>query len=307
MSQLFSTQFPFRHLRFMIALLLAGVLSGCASAPQVESTSFPQDDLGREVRLTAPAQRVVSIGPGATEAIFALGAEKQLVGRDQFSNHPPKALVLPAVADYTGPFVEKVVALNPDLILVQGETYDATRANNWEQKTGVPVAVLVPKSLEGVGEGIRKISAWLDAPDQLAEVTERFEIAPDENAKEWNVFFELERSPLWTAGSGTLIDNQLELLGWKNIAHDVQGYKAFNAEVLLQRDPDFYIVAMENPDRQRALQELRNAPTLKNLTAIKNGQVIVVNADLVSRPGPRLPEGIEALRAEAKALENTSQ
>lgn len=302
----FRKYFHSSYFYFLFALFMIGALSGCTAERPRESSGFPQDDWGREVRLSAPAQRVVSIGPGATEAIFALGAQERLVGRDQFSNYPQEALSLPEVADYTGPFIEKVVALNPDLILVQGETYDAERADNWQQKIGAPVAVLVPKTLEDTREGIRKIAAWLDAPENLDAVTDRFEIIPDESAPQREVFFELERSPLWTAGSGTLIDDQLQLLGWKNIAGELQGYKAFNAEVLLQRDPDFYIVAMEKPDRQRALEELRKAPTLKNLSAVKKGHVLVVEADLVSRPGPRLPDGVQALKKEAASLESTS-
>jgi iron complex transport system substrate-binding protein len=305
-----------RLLRLLSLLLLACSLSGCTPSPQGQSqpptqaptplTEFPTDDLGRTIALKAPAKRVVSIGPGATEAIFALNAQDRLVGRDQISDYPAQTAKIPEVGDYTGPFVEKVIAVKPDLVIVQGETYDKARAENWQQKIGVPVAILVPTSVDKVDAGIEKIATWLGATENLNAVTKAFPSrlkAPGyKTDKSWTVFYEVDRSPLWTAGKGTLIDSQLEALGWKNVAADVESYKAFNVETLLKRDPDFYIVTMAKPDREKALRELRSTPALKNLTAIKEGRVLVVEADLVLRPSPRLPLGIQALARELAAL-----
>jgi len=301
--------FSMRLLRLLSFFVVAGALSGCTppaqdqSQPQSQATApataFPADDLGRAINLKAPAKRVVSIGPGATEAIFALNAQDRLVGRDQISDYPAQTAKIPEVGDYTGPFVEKAIAVKPDLVIVQGETYDKARAENWQQKIGVPVAILVPTSVDKVDKGIEKIATWLGATEKLDEVTKAFPSrlnAPGyKTEKSWTVFYEVDRSPLWTAGKGTLIDSQLQALGWKNVAEDVESYKAFNVETLLKRDPDFYIVTMAKPDRAKALSELRSTPALKNLTAIKEGRVLIVEADLVLRPSPRLPLGIQAL------------
>lgn len=303
-----------RLIRFFCFLFLAGILGGCTAPPRNQSQSqapapqveFPADDLGRPVPLKTPARRVVSIGPGATETIFALGAQDRLVGRDQISDYPAETAKVPVVGDYTGPFVEKVIAVKPDLVIVQGETYDKARAENWQQKIGAPVAILVPTSVDKVEKGIDKIATWLGAPDKLSEVTKEFpsRLKPPgyKTPKAWKVFYEVDRSPLWTAGKGTLIDSQLQALGWKNVAEDVQSYKAFNVEMLLKRDPDFYIVTMAKPDREKAMQELQNTPALKNLRAVKEGRVLVVEADLVLRPSPRLPQGIQALSRELATI-----
>ena len=96
--------------------LLAGlILAGC-SAPQqsqqepATSSAWPKDDLGREIKLSGAPQRVISLAPGVTEIIFALGEGRKIVARDQSADFPPEAKKLPVVADYNGPFFEKVVA-----------------------------------------------------------------------------------------------------------------------------------------------------------------------------------------------------
>ncbi len=301
-------------LRLLCAVLTLGVLGGCnsttQSTPPPSSTSapaviFPQDDLGRDIKLKAPAQRVVCIGPGATEAIFALGAGDKLIGRDQISDYPKAALKVPVVGDYVGPSVEKVIALRPDLVIVQGETYDKARVENWQQKIGAPVAVLVPTTVEKVGAGIEKIAAWLNATEKLPAVTATFHVQPMALQKQ-SAFYEVQRSPLWTSGNGTLIADEIRSLGLQNVAADISGYKAFNTEVLLKRDPDFYIVTMEEPDRDKALRELRKNPALGNLTAVRKGRVLVVDSDLVLRPGPRLPLGIQSLAKEISRLNNST-
>jgi iron complex transport system substrate-binding protein len=300
-----------RFLQLLCAALILGVLPACTSAPQstpatppeaAPAVSFPKDDLGREVRLKAPAQRVVCIGPGATETIFALGAQSKLVGRDQISDYPAAAKTIPIVGDYVGPSVEKVIALRPDLVIIQGETYDKARVENWQQKIGAPVATLVPSSVEQTRNGIEKIAAWLGATEKLAEVTKEFRTLPDVNSNIGTAFYEVQRSPLWTAGQGTLIADEIKVLGLKNVANDVTSYKAFNVEVLLKRDPDFYIVTMEKPDYQKALRELRSTPALKNLPAVRAGRVLVADANLVLRPSPRLPLGIQSLAKQISRL-----
>jgi ABC-type Fe3+-hydroxamate transport system substrate-binding protein len=299
-------------LRLLCALMFVGVLPACTSTPQNEPRApatgslisrFPKDDLDRSINLKAPAQRVVCIGPGATEAIFALGAGEKLVGRDQISDYPAATKNIPIVGDYVGPSVEKVIALRPDLVIIQGETYDKARVENWQQKTGVPVATLVPLNVEQARRGIEKIAAWLDATEKLAEVTKEFRALPPVKVRGRTAFYEVQRSPLWTAGKGTLISDEMKVLGLKNVAQHLTSYKAFNIESLLKSDPDFYIVAMEEPDYQKALRELRSTPALKNLSAVRAGRVLVADADYVLRPGPRLPLGIQQMAKEISRLD----
>ena len=288
---------------FLFALLLGGCTSEEQKTPV--SSAFSKDDLGRVIELKQPARRVVCIGPGATETIFALGAGDKLVGRDQYSNYPKAALKIPVTGDFSGPFPEKAIALRPDLIIVQGETYDAARAKLWEEKIGAPVAVLAASDVEGVAQGIEKIGAWMDAKKEAARLVKEFPAkskTPDNNRA--RAFFEVQRSPLWAAGGSTLIDSVLQNAGVQNIA-EINGYKAYSLEKLITQNPDFYIVAGENSDRARVLKELQTASALKNLACIRSGRVVVLHSDWVSRPGPRLPLGIRELSDQIAALKQT--
>lgn len=297
-----------RFFRPLTAVLLSACLfAGCnqstnpASQPtEQKKVEFPADDLGRPIALKAPAEHVVCVGPGATEVIFAMGQEGKLVGRDQVSDYPEATSKIPVVGDYTGPFVEKTVAVKPDLVIVQGETYDKARAENWQKKIGVPVAILVPTSIEKFAAGIDKIGDWLGAKEKAEAISASFKTveSSSKSAKSPKpiAFFEVERSPIWTAGGGTLIDSVLLRSGFENVAKDVKGYKQINIEYLLTHQPDVYIVATATPDPGKTLAALRKDPVLGKLTCIQKGNLVEMPGDWILRPGPRLQQGIGLLK-----------
>ena len=298
----------FRYCQPRIVVRYLWLCSICPStAQQPAATSNPnfkppRDDLGREVKLTAPAQRIVTIGPGATETIFALGQGSRLVGRDQVSTYPADAVAVAVVGDFNGPIAEKVVAVRPDLIIVQGETYDKARVETWQKQCGAPVAALSPRTVKETAEGMEKIGAWLGASKQAAMLSQpllsKIKNAPKPASKD-TAFFEVSRSPLWTPGRGTLINDVMRLAGLTNVA-DITGYKQYNLETLTAKQPRFYIVAPEAPDKSKVLRELREQPSLRGLKAVQEGRVLIVRADLLTRPGPRLIAGIATLEQEAK-------
>jgi iron complex transport system substrate-binding protein len=190
------------------------------------------------------------------------------------------------------------VAVRPDFIIEQGETYDAGRISLWEQKCGAPVVLLNAHTLAGVEESIGKIAAWLGVEEKGKTVVSDFR---EWRAPHWKThtagktaFFEIGRSPLWSAGSDTLIGDVLANLGLQNVAK-IRSYKQFSTESLAKADPDFYIVTSAEPDKEKTLRELRAVPALRGLKAIRQGHVIVVPADWVLRPGPRLIEGMREI------------
>lgn len=291
--------------------VLACLLSGCGRAPQPASDAntapvksakpivFPRDDLDREVPLKSPAQRVVVIGPGAVETVFALGKGGVLVGRDSGSDYPPQDVKrVPVVADFNGPSFEAVVAQRPDFIIVQGETYDRARVESWQSKCGAPVAQLSATKVFEVADDIRKIGAWLGAKEQAKPVAADVEVQVGSSvvtSSAPRAFFEISRAPLWTAGSETLISDALTGAGLQNFAQSVSGYKPYSLETLTAKQPDYYVVTAKPNERAKALQELKRHPILGRLKCVWQGRVIVVDGDLILRPGPRLAQGIELL------------
>ena len=295
------------------ALFFLSILgfSGCNSKPKsaensapvapnraVKSFASPRDDLGREIALNSPAKRAIVIGPGAIETIYALGAEKSLIGRDDYADFPPAAKKIAVAGDYQGPSVEKSVALRPDLVIVQGETWDIERVENWQKKIGAPVAALKATNIKEVARDIDKIGLWLGREKQaetlaLALRRQAF-VAPPKRRP--TAFLEVSRAPLWTAGNGTLLSDVARRAGFQNIAADVRGYKAYSLESLAARAPDVYIMTMAKPNAKVAIAELKKVPALGNLRAVQKGNVVVIDADFLLRPGPRLGEGIRQLR-----------
>ena len=257
---------------------------------------LPPDDLGREIKLPSPPRRIVSLAPGVTETIFALGAGDRLVGRDQMSDFPAAAAKIPQSADFNGPFFEKVVALRPDFIIAQGETLDRARIELWQRKCGAPVALLNANTVDGVEAGIGKIAAWLGMAEKSKTVTRDFQTVGRQTQRRqafvrWPAFIEVGRSPLWSAGEDTLVGDVLKRAGLGNVAK-ISGYKPFSAESLAKASPDFYIVTSAKPDIARTLRDLRAVPALRGLKCIRKGRIIEVPADWVLRPGPRLAQGI---------------
>lgn len=293
---------PRRWLPFLLLLL-----SGCQSPPSPQlntaatSIVFPKDDLNREIALKSAAKRVIIIGPGAIETVFALGAGNRIVGRDSYADFPPAAKTIAVAGDYQGPSVEKSVALRPDLVIVQGETYDRARVEKWQSQIGAPVAALVATDVRGVQNGIEKLGKWLGKSEKARQIARVIGARPvGEDTRAAPAFIEIERSPLWTAGRKTLVSSVLNYGDFINIA-DVNGYQAYNVENLLAAQPETYIVPTKTP-RAQVVQQLRQSPTLSKLKCIRQGRVVVIDPDLILRPGPRLGLGIAQLRQRSGAV-----
>ena len=282
-----------------ILLLLAGcgapkpAATPPASKGAAQNAEFPNDDLGRPINLKSPAQRVIVIGPGAIETMFAIGAGKQLVGRDNYAAVPPAATKVAIAGDFQGPNVEQSVALRPDLIIVQGETYDRARVENWQSKIGAPVAVLTPHTLKMVREDILKMGKWTGKTALAQKVAQTLNLSPSPG-KGPTAFIEIGRAPLYSAGPDTLVGNIIEAAGFSNAAQ-IKGYQPYNIESLLAAPPDFYIATSDKPKAQ-VVAELKKSPTLSKLKCVQTGRVIVVEGDLILRPGPRMKQGIEKLK-----------
>ncbi len=271
------------------------------------ATASPRDDLGREIKLDGVPRRIITIGPGATETVFALGLGSRLVGRDSAPGYPDKAMERVAVvADFNGPAFESVLAARPDLIIVQGETYGSARIETWQKKCGAPVANLAATSVAGVAQDIRKIGAWLGAREKAETIAKRLENVPRiaVAGKPPQAVFELGRAPLWVAGRNTLIDDVMKRAGIANAASDVDGYMVYNLENLATKNPDFYIVTDKESNRARIMKSLRATNGVRDLKCIKAARVLIVDPDLVLRPGPRLGDGIARLRSQMLVMKS---
>ena len=290
----------------LILILLFALLSACA--PQATPSPAPatltfSDGLGREITLEGPAQRIVSLAPSNTEILFAIGGGDQVVGRDQSSDYPEEAKnVIDIGSAFEALNTELIVSLEPDLVL-------AAEINTPEQvkqleDLGLTVYYLNnPLTLEEM-YGNLEIVAQLTGHEaetatlieslkaRVAEVDEK--IAPI--SSRFSVFYELDATDPakpFTAGKGTFIDQLIERAGGYNIASDLDGYPQMSLEQVVAADPAFIILG--NARYGISPESVAQRPGWENLSAVKNGNVLPFNDDLVSRPGPRMVDAFEEL------------
>ncbi len=288
----------------LLLTLLLVLLTACApqATPTATALTFT-DGLGREISLNGPAQRVVSLAPSNTEILFAIGASPQVVGRDQLSDYPAEAANL---TDIGSPFealnTELIVSLEPDLVL-------AAQINTAEQvkqleDLGLTVYYLKnPVTLEEMYGNLETVAQLTDHEAEAAALIESLKArvaAVDEKiapiSSRPNVFYEMDGTDPakpWTAGKGTFITQLIDRAGGYNIAADIEGYPQVSLEQVVAADPAFIILG----DARYGVtpESIAKRPGWENLTAVKNGNVVPFNDDLVSRPGPRLVDALEEL------------
>jgi iron complex transport system substrate-binding protein len=294
----------------LLILILTLALSACVPVPSPTPAPKPTptpltltDQLGREITLEKPAQRIVSLAPSNTEILFILGLGDRVIGVDEISDFPPEVKEKERVGSYANPSIEKIIALSPDLILA-ASIHKKTVIPELE-KHGLNVLALAPKNLDGVLDSIALVGRAAGAEEaaekvisslrsRIKAVTEKAAELPPE--KRPRVFFVVWHQPLWTAGSDTFIADLIEKAGGKNLASDIQGYAAIDLETVVARDPEVIIANTGHGEAKNIpYQWAQSEPRLAETSARKNHRVYEIDADLVNRPGPRIVQGLEFL------------
>jgi len=300
--------------RFVAALLVAALalvaltLAACGSSSSNDATgsgSSPAaaapitvtDDADQTVTLERPSARVVSIAPANTEIAFALGAGDKVVGVTTYCDYPAEAASIAKIGDFSNPSVEKIVALEPDLVLVAGGIQESFRAKL--EKLGIAVYMADPTTLDELYADLQELGDLMgvsanasatvdDMKQQVADVEEK--VAEAETPK---VFMEIYGKPLMTAGAGTFIDDLITKAGGVNVGATAgEGFPEYNAEKLIEADPAVYVAVKGAQSDPGAIAE---RPGYDQMTAVTNGAVYVIDDNLVTRPGPRLVLGLQQL------------
>jgi iron complex transport system substrate-binding protein len=277
-------------------------------APTAEPMPAPlvlTDFLGREVTLDAPAQRIVSLAPSNTEIVFAIGAGDRLVGRDEFSDYPPEAAGVTSIGSlYPNVNAEAVVALEPDLVLAAGITSpdDVTLLAD----LGLTVyATSIAEDLDDIYADILAVGQLTGRVEQaeslVADLRARVTRITDLTrgvAEKPLVFYEIdatEPSKPWTAGPGTFVDVLITLAGGLNAGNVArEQYFQISLEQLVAEDPDIIVLGSATYGGQTPELVAARAGW-ENLSAVVNGAVYTFDDNLVSRPGPRVVDGLEEL------------
>lgn len=273
-----------------------------------EVANFPveiEDNFGNKVTLEKEPMKIVSLAPNNTEVLFALGLGDRVVGVTSYCDYPEEAKAKEIVGDFEGNNLEKIVELNPDLVLVYGAGNEED--NKVLKDAGIKVLGFMPETIDAVIKDIETVGKATGKNKEAAELVEAMNNKKNEilekvkGQEEVKVFYEIWHDPLMAAGKGSFMDELITLAGGKNIAEDAEGaYPQYDLEQLVERDPEVYLTAQDMPDK--TVESIKVRPGYEDISAIKNDRVYVFEgneANVVSRPGPRI---IEALEVVAKAI-----
>ena len=275
----------------MICLSLFIMAGSAESITVVDST-------GRSVSVNVPVQKVVSLGTGVAEYLYALDGEKSLVGRDSYSHFPPGLEEVPIAGKSSySPDLERIISLHPDLVIA--DTMLSDDDSKELENAGIPVMLesLVDPAKDN--EVMEKLGALMGKEERAQEITdfiagyqdmiqERIaSVKPEDRPK---VFFEWAGKPYYTVSNGNPSDTLIRLAGGDNIAKDLgnstHSYPTVSPEWVIEVDPDV-IIQQRSSDKaftEGELKTLRDEiiarPELADVKAVKDGRVYLVSGEL---------------------------
>lgn len=282
------------------------------------------DEVGREVAVPMDVRRIVTLAPNLTEIVYALGAQDRLVGVSQYSDHPPAAKTKPSIGMPVNPSLEAIVGARPDVVL-------ATTSINFAKtvealaRLGIVVYTTDPHTVEGTLHSITDIGEVIGAASQaqsvVADLQARLNALKSKisSATPTRALFVVWENPLISVGDNTFISDALHWAGAESAVHTKQNWPQISMEEVVKLNPDYIIYADNqmgenaNADTNanndsaashdihaaiaRHLGELRGKPVWRELPAVREGHVAVVDEE-IQVPAPGLIDTIEQLAHE---------
>ncbi len=303
-------------------LVVAGLIAiaGCTPAPIVTPTLVPKalpptvapgdafapvtvtDDANRTVTITVPPRRIVSLAPSTTEMAYALGLGSRVIAVDTFSDYPAEAKN--ATKINTSPLnLEQVVALQPDLVLAAGITSKDDIQKLSDLKLTVLVVGAPTTTFDNVTGDITLVGRSTGTDAQAKTVADGMKQKLDAvkarvaGAKtKPKVYWELDATDPakpYTPGPGSFIDDIITLAGGVHAAAGTKSpYAQINAEEIVAANPD--VIILSDAAYGISVDSVKARQGWSAISAVKNNKVFPIDDNLVSRPGPRVVDGLES-------------
>ena len=281
-----------RHLCLFAAAL--------ALLPAARADLVFKDDSGQEVRLKAPAKRIVTLAPHAAESLYAVGAGDRLVGTVDYSDFPPEAKKLPRVGGYSRIDLEAVAALKPDLVIAWESGNNMPQVDKLKA-LGLTVYVTQPNKMESIADQLERFGQMAGteatahaAANNFRQRLERLRAANAGKPKV-RVFYQIWKSPLMTIGGPQIISDAITLCGGENVFGQLkQMAPTVSVEAVLEADPEAIIATGMGDARPEWLNDWQQ---WNRLTAVKRNNLFHINPDIMQRHTPRILDGAEKLCA----------
>ena len=280
-------------------------LTSCTKKSSEEMSEFSiADDIGVEIDLKSKPLKVVSMAPNVTEAIYALGGESKLVGVTTLCTYPPDAVSKTKIGDYLNPDYEVITSLQPDLIFLNVEnksnpTYQAL------ENLGFNIYVVNIDNFDGVVNMLIKIGIILDKEERATQITDSLKgvrnsfSGPVSEQDKPDAFIIIASNPLMTASGKTFINDIMEMSGLNNIyKSESMEYPNISFEDVIKKNPEYIILPSDTTDIQSINANLEEIKTsLSTTDAVKNNKILIIDANTLFRPGPRLLDGVSLIRS----------
>jgi iron complex transport system substrate-binding protein len=268
------------------------------------------DGAGNVVTLTEAPERIVSLAPSNTEILFLIGAGDSVVGVTDYCDYPYnftawiEAGNMTSIGNYYGPSIEPIVALEPDLVLASTGSLDAADSL---ADLGYNVIITEGQTLDEILSDIllvgRATYKNTEAAAVVSDMRTRIDAVVDTVALEATttptVYHEVWYDPIMSVGPTTFIDELMVLAGGENIFHDAAtSWPTVSSEAIVEKNPDvmfFPDMYMSTTNFYETIQAVKERPGWDSITAIQNDAIYEINADIVSRTGPRLVDALEAI------------
>jgi len=271
--------------------------------PVPTAPAFPvtiTDDEGTAVTIAAEPRKIVSLTPAVTETLFALGVGARVVGKvEDVANFPPEAATIPVVATFNGVDVEKIVTLGADLVVSGGAGFSQGPAVEQLRRANIPVVVSYPTTVDQAIAGFRTIGKAVGAADAGNKLADDTKAKIDELAASVanvthkpRLFYEIDTTGgIFTPPADSIYGEMFKLAGAEPIAGGAD-YK-ISLEDLVAGDPE--VILLGDAAYGVKPEDLAKRPGWGDMTAVKQGAIFPIDDILVTRPGPRLVEGLQAL------------
>ncbi len=267
-----------------------------APAPTEAAAAYPltlEDETGTSITFEQAPEKVVTLVPSETEAIYAIGAGEQVVGVDEWSNYPEEAVSKPKIGDMTTN-IEAVIALNPDLVLASSSMN--TEAIAKLRELNITVYATNPTTYDAVVAKIENLGKIMNKQEEAAAVADHMRSVKQQvtdavkDAEKKSVY--LEFSPGWTVGSGTFLDELITIAGGTNIAAGTPDWYEVSAEEVVTQNPQLIIYPIMEGDPHPIVAAIESRPGWDVIEAVKTKQMFAVTQDPLVRVGPRLADGL---------------
>ncbi|RZN39005.1 MAG: cobalamin-binding protein [Methanophagales archaeon ANME-1-THS] len=286
----------------VIIATLTIVLSAIAfsSVPVGAGTLTITDDFGRTVTIHGVPERIISLSPTNTEILFAIGAGDRVVGVTEYCNYPEEAKEREKIGGVTTVSIEKVVSLQPDLVL--GDELNGKETFERLEELGITIVGLNPENISEILDDIMLVGRITgeekNASSLVKAMNRRIEEIKNKTSdvKRPKVAHITWHDPIWVAGSGTVQDEMIEIAGGENAFSDIKDWGTVSLEKFIDRNPEVIIVSVGHGVAEMAPYEyILNEERLKVVDAVKNERVYTINADIASRAGPRIVDATETV------------